>query len=235
MSPRETLTNRVPARHVGLLLGTAVFFGIGMLHSLGPAFSADGSKTVWTFESDQPGKIAKGFAGQVGTWEVAQDGDNHVLAQKASNDDDTFNVVLVDGTHYKDVDLSVRLKAVAGELDRGGGLVWRAKDKDNYYIARYNPLEDNFRVYKVEAGKRTQFQSAKTPGDTNWHTLRVTMSGRGSPAISTARSTWRPTTRRSPTRARSASGRKPMPSPTSMISASRAHESADRSRPLGDG
>ena len=85
--------------------------------------------------------------------------------------------MLVDGTRYKDLDLSVRLKAVAGELDRGGGLVWRAKDKDNYYIARYNPLEDNFRVYKVEAGKRTQFQSAKVPGDTKWHTLRVTMAG----------------------------------------------------------
>ena len=132
---------------------------------------------TWDFESDQPGKIAKGFSGQVGTWEVARDGDNHVLAQKAKNDDDTFNVVLVDGTRYKDLDLSVRLKAVAGELDQGGGLVWRAKDKNNYYIARYNPLEDNFRVYKVEAGKRTQFQSAKIPGDTKWHTLRVTMSG----------------------------------------------------------
>ena len=75
------------------------------------------------------------------------------------------------------MDITVRLKAVAGELDRGGGLVWRAKDKDNYYIARYNPLEDNFRVYKVEAGKRTQLQSARVPGDTKWHTLRVTMSG----------------------------------------------------------
>jgi hypothetical protein len=177
MSLRETSTARVPARNAGVLLGAAVFFGIGMVHSLWPAFSADGSKTVWTFESDQPGKIAKGFSGQVGTWEVARDGDNHVLAQKAKNDDDTFNVVLVDGTQYKDVDLSVRLKAVEGELDRGGGLVWRAKDKGNYYIARYNPLEDNFRVYKVQAGKRTQFQSAKTPGDTKWHTLRVTMSG----------------------------------------------------------
>ena len=83
--------------------------------------------------------------------------------QKAKNDDATFNVALVEGTSYKDVDLSVRLKAVAGELDRGGGLVWRAKDKKNYYIARYNPLEDNFRVYKVEDGKRTQFDHAGRP------------------------------------------------------------------------
>jgi SAM-dependent methyltransferase len=70
----------------------------------------------------------------VGTWEVVSDGDNNVLAQKASNDDDTFNVVFVDGTHFKDVDLRVRLKAVAGKLDQAGGVVWRARDKSNYYI-----------------------------------------------------------------------------------------------------
>ncbi len=80
-------------------------------------------------------------------------------------------------TRFKDVDVSVRLKAVVGELDQGGGVVWRARDKDNYYIARYNPLESNFRVYKVEKGKRTQFQSAGIPGDREWHTLRVTMAG----------------------------------------------------------
>src|SRR5262249_14919080 len=68
-------------------------------------------------------------------------------------------------------------RAVAGVVDRGGGLVWRAKDRNNYYICRYNPLEDNFRVYKVEDSKRTQFASAKVPGDEAWHTVRATMSG----------------------------------------------------------
>jgi len=134
-------------------------------------------KKTWNFESDEPGKIAKGFTNLVGRWEVAQDGDNHVLYQKAKNDDSTFNVALVQETSYKDIDLSVRLKAVTGDVDRGGGLIWRAKDKSNYYICRYNPLEDNFRVYKVEKGKRTQFASAKVAGDLAWHTLRATMAG----------------------------------------------------------
>jgi len=130
------------------------------------------SKKTWDFESDELGGIAKGFTNEVGRWEVAKEGNNHVLAQKAKN-----NVALVQGTSYKDVDLSVKLRAVGGEVDRGGGLVWRATDAKNYYIARYNPLEDNFRVYKVQNGKRTQFQSAKVPGDEKWHTLRVTMVG----------------------------------------------------------
>ena len=134
-------------------------------------------KKTWDFAMDEPGKIAKGFTNEVGRWEVAKDGDNQVLAQKAKSEDAVFNVTLVEGTSYKDLDLSVKLKAVAGDIDRGGGVVWRAKDAKNYYIARYNPLEDNFRVYKVQDGKRTQFQSAKIPGDEKWHTLRVTMSG----------------------------------------------------------
>ena len=136
-----------------------------------------GGKREWTFESDKPGMIASGFSNEVGQWEVALDGGNHVLYQKAKNEDATFNVTLTRGTSYQNVDLSVRVKAIAGEVDRGGGLIWRAKDKDNYYICRYNPLEDNYRVYKVENGKRTQFASAKVPGDEAWHTLRATMTG----------------------------------------------------------
>jgi hypothetical protein len=141
------------------------------------SLAAEATKRTWDFEHDEPGKIAKGFTNEVGRWEVVNDGGNHVLHQRAKNEDAVFNLALVEQTGFKDIDLSVRLRAVAGEVDRGGGLVWRAKDAKNYYIARYNPLEDNYRVYKVQDGKRTQFQSAKIPGDDKWHTLRVTMSG----------------------------------------------------------
>jgi hypothetical protein len=165
------------ARFAGLVIALLVFTALAATLHGRPASSAGNAAKVWNFESDEPGKIARGFTGAVGHWEVVRDGENQVLAQKAKNGDDTFNIVLVDGTQLADLDLSVRMKAVAGDLDRGGGLVWRAKDKENYYIARYNPLEDNFRVYKVQAGKRTQFQSAKAPGDTKWHTLRITMTG----------------------------------------------------------
>ena len=78
-----------------------------------------GSKRTWNFESNEPGKIARGFTSEVGNWEIVIEGGNNVLAQKARNDDDTYNVLLVDGSDYKDVDLSVRMRAVAGELDQG--------------------------------------------------------------------------------------------------------------------
>ena len=131
----------------------------------------------WSFEREEPGTIAKGFVGEVGRWEVVETGDGRVLAQKAENPDATFNVALVSETSAKDVDLSVRLRAIAGKEDQGGGVVWRAKDAKNYYIARYNPLEDNFRVYKVVAGKRTMFQDAKAPKGDGWRSIRVVMKG----------------------------------------------------------
>lgn len=136
------------------------------------------SVRVWDFGSDEPGHIAQGFTGEVGRWEVARDGGEAVLAQRAENPKRTYNLALVAGSSYRDLDLSVRIKAVAGETDQGGGIVWRAKDKDNYYIARYNPLEPNLRLYKVEDGKRTQLDHADAPGDHGWHTLRITMKGR---------------------------------------------------------
>ena len=154
-------------------LRQAISFTIALISSL--SLAAEAMKKTWDFEKDEPGRIARGFINEVGQWEVSRDGDNHVLYQKARNDDATFNIALVEGTQCKDIDLSVKLKAVAGEVDRGGGLVWRARDSKNYYVARYNPLEDNFRLYKVQDGKRTQLKSAKLPGDDQWHTLRVTM------------------------------------------------------------
>ncbi len=75
------------------------------------------------------------------------------------------------------MDISVQMKTVAGKTDQGGGLVWRAKDKINYYVARYNPLEDNYRVYKVVNGKRKELQSANIKHSDGRHTLRVTMKG----------------------------------------------------------
>ncbi len=120
----------------------------------------------------------RGFTPAVGEWKVASTDDGNVLAQSASNADPVFNVVLVDDTSARDVDLSVKVKALAGEFDQGGGLVWRAKDARNYYVARYNHKEDNFRVYKVVDGIRSRpFQNADVKHHDGWTIVRVTMKG----------------------------------------------------------
>ena len=143
----------------------------------GASFAAERAQRTWTFDDDVTGRIANEFTNEVGEWRVTSSDSGKALAQLAKSPDKVFNVALVDGTRAKDVDLTVRMKAIAGQDDQGGGLIWRAKDKDNYYVARYNPLEDNYRVYKVVDGKRTMFQSADIPRSPGWHTLRVTMRG----------------------------------------------------------
>src|SRR5262249_5745471 len=101
------------------------------------------------------------------------------LAQPAESPGSMFNLCVVDDTSFKDVEISVSFKANAGKKDQGGGVVWRYQDANNYYVARMNPLEDNFRVYKVVDGKRSaEFQNAevKVPAG-EWHTLSVKMVG----------------------------------------------------------
>ena len=120
--------------------------------------------------------------GTPGTWAIeamhgAPSGER-VLRLESANHGGTFNLLLSDATHPADLVLRVKIHANTGSEDQGGGLVWRARDANNYYIARWNPLESNLRVYKVENGKRTMFENADLDADTvAWHELAVTMQG----------------------------------------------------------
>jgi hypothetical protein len=116
-------------------------------------------------------------------WKVLEDATTpggKVLAQTSDQGPNRlFNLCLADKTSFADLDLSVDFKAVAGKLDQGGGALWRCRDANNYYLARMNPLETNFRVYKVVGGKRSQLATAdmKAPAG-KWHTLRIVHQGR---------------------------------------------------------
>ncbi len=114
-------------------------------------------------------------------WSIEKDGNApskpHVLAQRGEAQ---FPVALKNDTALKDGFVEVKFKAVGGKEDQAGGVVWRAKDADNYYIARANALEDNVAIYHTIGGRRVAFESIGTkvaPGV--WHTLRVDFKGGG--------------------------------------------------------
>lgn len=155
------------------------------------------SAQVLTFDKDELGKSPAGFStaltgkGKPGVWVVAKDesapSKPNVLAQTDMDDTDyRFPICVYDGFTDKDVDLSVKFKPMKGDGDRAAGLVWRYKDKDNYYIVRANALENNVVLYKVEKGKRTDLP-LKGKGRTygaearvasgEWGTLRVVAKG----------------------------------------------------------
>lgn len=153
-----------------------------------PLFASERARQ-WQFDDASIGKVApvwstaKTGEGPGSVWKVLEDesapSGNQVLAQTSSDGPrPLFNLCVADGTAYTDVDLSVALKAVTGRIDQGGGPVWRYQDENNYYIARHNPLEDNYRVYKVVDGRRTQLATADiTIPSGTWYTLRIVHRG----------------------------------------------------------
>jgi len=122
--------------------------------------------------------------GTPGRWQVAMDSDApsppHALAlvDTGSSAGQSYNLFWTDAVRAADVDLSVALHADGGDEDQGGGLAWRIKSVSDYYIARWNPLEANLRLYHVINGRRTQIAGVKTSADpAHWHVLRVLHTG----------------------------------------------------------
>ena len=66
----------------------------------------------------------------------------------------TYPLLLKNDTNIKDGFVEVKFKAIAGSQDRAAGLVWRARDANNYYVVRANALEDNVVLYKTVKGVR---------------------------------------------------------------------------------
>ena len=90
----------------------------------------------------------------------------------------TFPICFKNDTNLKDGFVEVKFKPISGKEDQAGGLIWRLKDANNYYVARANALEDNVTIYHTINGKRTEKKRAgmKVPPNA-WHTLRVDFQG----------------------------------------------------------
>src|SRR5215831_8310285 len=122
-------------------------------------------------------------ATQTGTgaakWEVVADNSApskpNVLKQSGKA---TYPVCIKDDTSLKDGFVEVKFKPISGKEDQAGGVVWRAKDPNNYYIARANALEDNVTIYHTINGRRTEKKRTNMKVSSNeWHTLHVEFQG----------------------------------------------------------
>src|SRR5438552_3812228 len=145
-----------------------------------------------SFETDVLGAAPKGWtATRTGKgdpkWTVEQDqtapSKLKVLRQSGRA---TYPLLLKDDTNIKDGFIEVKFKAIAGSEDRAAGLVWRARDANNYYVVRANALEDNVVLYKTVNGVRSALDifgrkggyGVATPVPANrWHSLRIDFKG----------------------------------------------------------
>jgi len=99
----------------------------------------------------------------------------NVLRQSGSG---TFPWSMKKGTSVADGFVEVKFKSEKGREDQAGGVIWRGKDGDNYYVARANALEDNVSLYYTTNGRRNTIKYVNAPVPRNvWHTLRVEFAG----------------------------------------------------------
>src|SRR5438309_3378449 len=130
-----------------------------------------------------PGWTATQTGSGSAKWSVEKEGSapskQNVLKQSGAA---TFPVCIKNDTNVKDGFVEVKFKPVSGKEDQAGGVIWRVRDANNYYIARANALEGNVVLYKTVNGKRSSLDivgrkggyGVKEPvGSGQWHTLRV--------------------------------------------------------------
>ncbi|HYR89521.1 MAG TPA: family 16 glycoside hydrolase [Terriglobia bacterium] len=90
----------------------------------------------------------------------------------------TYPVCIKEDTNLKDGFVEVKFKPVSGKEDQAAGLIWRARDSNNYYVARANALEDNVTIYDTVNGRRTERKRTGVKVAPNqWHTLRIDFQG----------------------------------------------------------
>ena len=148
------------------------------------AGSAAFAETI-KFDDAKTGEVPAGWTGtKTGKgepkWAVEKDetapSQPNVLKQSGEA---TYPVCIKNDTNLKDGFVTVKFKPISGKQDQAGGVIWRCKDADNYYIARANALEDNVTIYHTIKGKRVSFKNVDTKVASGvWHTLRVDFHGK---------------------------------------------------------
>jgi hypothetical protein len=114
-----------------------------------------------SFEVDAVGAAPKGWtATKTGKgdpkWTVEQDRTAPLKSKIVKQSGQAaYPLLLKDGTDIKDGFIEIKFRAIAGSEDRAAGLVWRARDANNYYVVRANALEDNVVLYKTVGGVRS--------------------------------------------------------------------------------
>jgi hypothetical protein len=132
-----------------------------------------------TPDAPPPGWTASKTGSGSATWVVVADdtapSKPNVLKQSGEA---TYPVCIKEDTNVRDGFVEVKFKPVSGKVDQAGGVIWRAKDADNYYIVRANALEDNVTIYRTIGGKRVSFKNVNIPVKSGeWYTLRVDFAG----------------------------------------------------------
>jgi hypothetical protein len=154
-----------------------------ILGAAAAAVAAAAAAETFRFDNDPPGTAPQGWTcGVTGRgsprWTIEPGpapAAGRVLLQSGSG---TFPWCVRTGTAVSDGFVEARFVPVSGHEDQAGGVVWRWKDSDTYYVARANALENNVSLYYTERGSRKTLKYVDAPVARGaLHTLRVEFAG----------------------------------------------------------
>jgi len=144
------------------------------------AAAAAQSVVLRTFEDDKIGAPPAGFVmasgrdASVDGWTVKREENARVLVHEGKpSPHDSFAVAIFSQLHYRDVQVSVRLKAIGG--GRAAGLVWKYQDPLNHYSAQLDLVKQELVMYRVVNGNRIRLEredDLELDPDA-WHSLKI--------------------------------------------------------------
>lgn len=81
---------------------------------------------------------------------------------------------------FREGEITMRFKALAGRVDQAGGILFDLKPNGDYLAMRANALENNLVLWRVVRGKRSSVKWVRnTPTPTGrWHDLKLVVRGR---------------------------------------------------------
>jgi hypothetical protein len=157
----------------------SILVSFGLLASTGKIVTFDAGQVGrapagWSFlESDRGGA----------RWEIRKDqtapAPPYVLAQVSNTTGEHCPLAIYNDLTLRDGDVSVRIKAVSGRADQAGGVVFRYRDPNNYYVARENALTHNVAIFRVQDGQSRQITPAvhHDISANTWNILKVSVRG----------------------------------------------------------
>jgi len=101
---------------------------------------------------------------------------------------DHFPIAVLKGIRAADVTLAARVKVLGGEVDQAAGLIWRVRDKSNYYGVLASAADRRLRLFRMVDGQGSLIASApvdmanqlerRAPlPSRGWYSLRVDVDG----------------------------------------------------------
>jgi hypothetical protein len=144
---------------------------------------------IINFDTATLGKMPPGWSaamtngGAAPKWQVLRDGSAptqpYVLAQTSNEPANRSLLAILDTLAVRDGDISVQFKTLTGHSVQAGGLVFRYRDSNNYYVARANALDHTVSLSKVQNGQTIPLNAGvrhDIPANA-WSILKVSVRG----------------------------------------------------------